>query len=83
MLECWLGEEWLEKSNCIGGAVFGAIIKGCATCGGVDVGGAIVDGDHGRIMVSIAIAGGAIEQHHQKQRQAAPSTGTPSQAVPS
>ena len=61
MLECWLGEERLEKSNCICGAVSGAVINGCATCGGADVGSSIVDGDHGRAMVSIAIVVGAIE----------------------
>ena len=66
-LECWLGEEQQEKSNCIGSAVFGGIIEGCATGSGAVIGSAIVVGAIlgytmvGCIMVSIAIADGAIE----------------------
>ena len=42
-LECWLGEEQLEKSNCIDGTVFGGAIEGCTTGGGAVVGGSYLD----------------------------------------
>ena len=66
-LECWLREEQLGKSNCVDGAVFRGVIKGCATCSGAVVGSAILGGTIlggtmiGCAIVSIAIAGGAIE----------------------
>ena len=43
MLECWLGEERLGKSNCIGSAVFGGAIEGCATVVGTIVGVVVVN----------------------------------------
>ncbi len=35
-------ECWLRRSNCIDAAVFGGVIKDCATVGGAIVGSAIV-----------------------------------------
>ena len=67
MLECWLGEERLGKSNCIGSAVFGGAIEGCITISGAVIGGVVVNSAIlrgamvGCTMVGSTIAVGAIK----------------------
>ena len=66
VLECWLEEERLGKSNFVGGTVFGGAIEGCATGSCTIVGGVIIHSSIlgsnivGCAMVSVAIAGGDI-----------------------
>ena len=60
-MECWLGEERLGKSNCIGSTVFGGAIKGCATVVGTIIGSVVVNSAILReTMVGCAMVGGAI-----------------------